>query len=211
MIRFSSRYVPAMAALLTVALGLMIHGRLTPHRDECLDRRELLDGVAQDPRVTLRTEGPHRTRLEAGQLTGSLRPEAEGAVELPLTIQETFGLPNLLLQPAQALPGRREPDDVEEALLETPDGPLPVRYAYERRGRTVRVTGYFMTYRGEAIRSALWTRMRQGPEAIFTGSYPITLFAIAAQTRAIALAPSLERMNAWLREAWDRYRRTCAP
>ena len=209
MTRFSARYAVLLGVLLALALGLTIHGRLAPHRDECPSNEALLDAQAIDLHTSLRLEGERSTRIEAGSVSGLLPATSGGDAELPLAILRSFGLPNRLLQPAESLPGRHEPDEVQESVLETPAGPLPVRYAYERRGRSIRVTGYFMTYRGRIIESPLWVRLVHGPEAAFAGSFPITLFAIAAETHANGLASSLEQMNAWLRAAWLHYRRVC--
>jgi hypothetical protein len=209
--RFSSRYGAWLAVLLLVSLALAVRGRLAPHRDECPGNEALLDAAAIDPRTTLRTEGPLRTKIAAGRVAGSLPAEPKHAVELALTIQRTYGLPDRLLQPASAIPGRHEPDDQQDALLETTAGALPIRYAYERRGRWLRVTAYFMTYRGKAVEDPLWVRLLHGPEAVLTGSFPITLFAIAGEMPDPALAANRERMDAWLRAAWLRYVHVCGP
>ncbi len=210
MTRFSARRAAPLGVLLAVVLVPMWYGRLAPKHDECPSDAAVLDVAALDPRLEIISQGPKSTKIEAGRLLARLPgTDVDGA--LLVSIHRSFGLPNRLLQPAAALPGRREPDDVELKILPTPQGALPVHYAYERFGRSIRVTAYFMTYRLEAIRSPLWTRLRHGASSVFGGSWPITLVAIAGRARPSRLEQHRGRMDAWLLEAWAHYHAVCGP
>jgi hypothetical protein len=207
--RLSDRYALSTGVVLAIFLIATSYGRSQPQRDECPSNEVLLDAQAIDASIEILTEGRPATSIEEGRLVGRLAAPDDRTAPLILTINRTFGLRNRVLQPAITLPGRREPDEVEASLLQTPDGPIPVHYAYERRGSHVRVAGYFMTYRGEAVRSPLWTRVRSGTAAIRGGSWPITLFAVSSVGHPSQLEENRSRMESWLLDAWDHYRRVC--
>ena len=209
MTRFSPRYGVVIAVLIGITIVPIVYGRFSPTRDECPSPTAVLDGQAIDPRTEIQTEGPRATDFERGRVLGIVRPRESGDATLMVAVQRTFDLPNRLLSPANILPGRREPDDVHLRRLETDSGGIPVHYAYERRGRSVRLTAYLMTHRGKAIRSPLWTRLAYGVDALLNGRWPITLFAASVQVQPRALAASEELVDAWLRDAWSHYRRVC--
>ncbi len=211
MTRFSARRAAPLGVLLAIVLLPMWYGRFAPKHDECPSDAAVLDAATLDPRLEIISEGPKSTKIEARRLLAMLPGTAVDGAPLLVSIHRSFGLPNRLLQPAAALPGRREPDDVELKILPTPQGALPVHYAYERFGRSIRVTAYFMTYRLEAIRSPLWTRLRHGASSVFGGSWPITLVAIAGRARPSRLEQHRGRMDAWLLEAWAHYHAVCGP
>jgi hypothetical protein len=207
--RFSGRHATLIAIVLAFTLAAVAYGRLSPRRDECQSHATLLDATAIDPSIELITEGRPRTRIEAGRLVGTV-PATRSSVPITVSIQRTYGLPNRLLAPASALPGRREPDDVQLETLTTEQGEIPVHYAYERRGRAVRLTAYLMAFRGTAVRSPLWTRITGGPAALVDGQWPITLFAASVRTHSRQLESNVERANDVLRRSWSHYLRVCA-
>ena len=211
MIRFSAGRATSLGVLLAIVLALSWYARLAPSHDECPSVGAMLDVARLDPRLRIISKGRKATQIEAGRLLAELPGAGDGTGPMLVAIQRSFGLSNRLLQPAAALPGRREPDDVESKILSTPHGDLPIHYAYERRGRSTRVTAYFMTYRLQGIRSALWTRVRHGPASVFGGSWPIRLVAIAGRAHPAKLERKLERMDAWLLGAWAHYRAVCEP
>ena len=211
MTRFSARLSTSLGVLLAIALALTWYGRLAPRRDECPSAGAILEIAQLDPDLEIISEGRNATDIETGRLLAKLPRAADGTGPLLVLIQHTFGLPHRLLQPAASMPGRHEPDDIELKVLSTAQGDLPVRYAYERRGRATRVIAYFMTHRLQGIRSALWTRVRHGPAAVFDGSWPIRLVAITGNSHPGRLDGNLERMNAWLRRAWTHYNAVCGP
>ncbi len=195
--------------LLVLALGGTFYARTRAPRDECAQPEQFLDANAFDPPLVLHTEGPRATNLDRGRLTASWSGTSERPGGIAVSIVRTQGLPNLLLQPAMALPGRNEPDDVEAGVLDTTEGRIPVHYAYERRGREVRITAYFMAHRREATTSPIWTRLRDGPSALANGSWPITLFAAAVHGHVSQIDDRRDRLDDWLREAWVHYRGVC--
>jgi hypothetical protein len=207
--RFSPRYALALAVVLALALVGILYGRLEPERDECAKHEVLLDPRAFSPPIELVHEGPRATDLANGRLTG-IWPEASGRpVAVTVGIARTRGLSSVILQPAMVLPGRNEPDDIQVSVLETPEGKVPIHYAYERRGRYVRVTAYLMAHRGKAIRAPLSTRLRSGPASVWNGSWPITLFAAALSSHASVVEARRAFLDEWLVEAWVHYRKVC--
>ena len=128
-----------------------------------------------------------------------------------VSIYRAFGLPNRLLEPVAALPGRHEPDDIRSKILSTPHGNLPVHYAFEHHKRSIWATAYFMAYRLEGIRSPLWTRLRHGPASVLGTSWPITLVAVAGSMHPATREKRLARMDAWLLEAWAHYQTVGGP
>jgi hypothetical protein len=209
--RFSARYALIIGILLGIAQLPLVYGRIATQRDECPGNEALLDLAAIDPLATLVESGERATRIDAGRLTGTREPRSADESPMIFSVLRTFGLPNRLLQPASALPGRREPDQVKTAVLSTEHGDLPVQYAFERGGRVVRITAYFMVHRGAGIRSPLWTRLGEGSTALFDGTWPITLFAISGVERTRDLDRSIARMDEWLIGAWAHYQRVCSP
>lgn len=211
MTRFSARLAVPLAVLLAIFLIPIGYARLVPENNECPSDSVLLDSAALDPRLEVITGGPKATNLELGRLLARLPRTEDGSRPFLVAVQRTFGLPNRIFQPASALPGRREPDDISLEIVPTRYGDLPLYHAYERRGRSVRVTAYFMTHRLKGIRNPLWTRLEHGPAAALGGSWPITLFAIAGRAHPSKLDPKLAKMDAWLLEAWSYYQAACGP
>jgi len=207
--RFSPRLAWAAAALLVVALVPIAYGRYAPRADECGDPAALLDARAIDPITEATDQGPRGTDVERGRMLGTVKPRRALESGMVVAIQRAYGLPNRLLSPATALPGRREPDDVQLESLETAFGAIPVHYAYERRGRYTRLTAYAMAYRGEPIVSPLRTRLAGAPAALLSGRWPVTVFAAGVRTHSRDLAINRERIDVWLRDAWVRYRTVC--
>ena len=195
--------------LLAVALAGTLYARTLPRRDECARPERFLDAAAFDPPLSLHTEGARGTNLEKGRLIAIWPGTPDQPGDIAVAIVRTQGLPNLLLEPAMALPGRNEPDDVQTGFLETSAGRIPVDYGYERRGREVRITAYLMAHRREATTAPFWTRVREGPSALAGGSWPITLFVAAAHAHVSRIDDRRERLDAWLRDAWVHYREVC--
>jgi hypothetical protein len=206
--RFSARYAVPLGILLAGTLAGVLYGHAVPVRDECGSHATLLVADAFSPPIALRTEGSRSTKIAGGRLTG-VWPGTEDRPDVGVGIVRSLGLPNLLLEPAMALPGRNEPDDVRAASLQTPSGPVPIHYAYERRGRQVRITAYLMTYRGDAIEDPISTRLREAPRAMLHGTSPITLFATAVRTHVSREREGVAALDAWLRDAWEHYRQVC--
>lgn len=211
MTRFSARHAALLGVLLAIVLGPMWYGRLAPTHDECPGEGALLDARALDPRLQIISEGEKSTNLEMGRLLATLPDAGVSGALLTVSVQRIFGLPNRLLQPALVMPGRREPDDAAVKILSTPNGDLPIQYALERRGRSIRVTAYFLAYRREGIRSPFWTRLLNSPSSLLLGSWPITLVAISGRTHPGELEKNIGRMDAWLLGAWAHYQEVCAP
>ena len=209
MTRFSARLALPLGLLLAIFLVPIWYGRLAPERDECPSKEAILVAEEADPRLEIVRRGPKSTNVESGQLLALLPDDGHGLGPMAIAIYRSFGLPNRLLQPASALPGRREPDEVRLEMVATKQGDLPIHYAYEQHGRNSRVTAYLMGYRGEAIRSPLWTRLSQGPGDLFTGRWPITLFVVAGRAHPSKLQERLDQMETWLVEAWERYQQVC--
>lgn len=207
MTRFSARFAIPLALLLALAGIGVLYGRSVPRQDECPSHAALLAPQAFDPALEPLAEGPRATDLGHGRLTALWPARPERAVAVAMV--RSYGLPNLLLQPAMALPGRNEPDDVRVGEIDTPAGRVPVHYAYERRGRGARLTAYLMAYRGEPVRSPVWTRIREGPRALTGGTWPITLFTAAVAGHVSELDARREDAEAWLRAAWSHYRAVC--
>ena len=209
MTRFSARYALPLGILLTIFLVPIWYGRLVQEQDECPGNAALLTAEVADPRLEIIRKGPKATNVDSGQLLALLRDSEDKLGPMAIAIYRSFGLPNRLLQPASALPGRREPDEIQLSVLPTAHGDLPIHYAFEQHGRNVRITAYIMAYRLEAIRSPLLTRLSQGPASFLDGRWPITLFAVAGRAHPSKLEKKLERMEAWLLEAWGRYHAIC--
>jgi hypothetical protein len=209
--RFSARNATGLALLLALSLVPIAYGHLAPFRDECSSQEALLDAWAIDPNTSLVFRGLHATDLERRRFLGTIEEQQPDEVLMIVSIQRMFGLPNRLLEPASAMPGRREPDDVRLERLETEHGPIPVHYGYERRGTSVRLTAYVMAHRGRAVRSPFRTHLASGPSAFVDGRFPITLLAASIRTHPGQLEPNLERVDTWLRKAWSHYLRVCGP
>lgn len=205
----SDRYVLAAGLVIALFLAAIFYGRSQPRRDECPSNEVLLDAAAIDPKTEILTQGERVTKISAGRLLGRLPAPDPGGPTMYLAINRTFGLRHQVLEPAIVLPGRPEPDEVEISMHATPEGPIPVHYAYERRGPVVRLTAYFMAHRLEALRSPLWTRIRSGPAALVGGSWPITLFVISSVGRPSQLEANRKVMDSWLLGAWAHYHRVC--
>jgi hypothetical protein len=210
--RFSARYATVLALLLALSLVPIAYGHLAaPFRDECSSQEALLDPLAIDPNTSLTFPGPHATDFGRGRFLGTIEEQRPDEVPMIVSIQRMFGLPNRLLEPASAMPGRREPDDVRFEHLETEHGSIPVHYGYERRGTSVRLTAYVMAHRGRAVRSPFRAHLASGPSAFVDGRFPITLFAASIRAHPAQLEPNLERVDSWLRSAWSHYLRVCGP
>lgn len=199
MTRFSPRFALPLALLLGLALAGVLWARSVPKRDECPASAVLFDPGAFDPPLEPLEEPRRWTAV------WRLAPQHEVSVAMV----SSYGLPHVVLEPTVALPGREEADDVRTGELDTPEGPLPVHYAYERRGRSARVTAYVMAYRGEPVRSPIWTRVSEGPAALATGTWPIRLFAAAVRGHVSQLEERRADADRWLRAAWARYRALC--
>lgn len=212
MTRFSALRAVPLGALLAIVLLPMWYARLIPAQDECSGGdAAFFESARLDPRLEIVMEGSKATNIARGRLLARLHEGIDERAPMWLAIQRTLGLPNRLLQPAASLPGRREPDEVESKILSTPLGDLPIQYAYERRGRTVQVTAYFMAHRLKGIRSPLWTRLLHGPAAVFGGSWPITLVTVAGRANPTRLDRLLPRLDAALLDSWAHYRAVCGP
>lgn len=209
MTRFSARRALPLGILIAIFLVPIWYGRLSQERDECPSHAALFGATEADPRLRVITQGPKSTKVDAGQLLAVQSDSGDRMGPMAIAIYRSFGLPNRLLQPASALPGRREPDEVRVSVVPTSQGDLPIHYAYEQHGRNIRVTAYIMAYRLEAIRSPLLTRLSEGPSALLDGRWPITLFAAAGRAHPSNLEQKIEHMETWLLEAWGRYQEVC--
>ena len=209
MTRFSARWALPLGILLAVFLVPIWYGRIAQERDECPSNAALLAVQEADPRLKIIRTGPKSTNVDSGQLLALALDSGDDLGPMAIAINRSFGLPNRLLQPASALPGRREPDEIRLTVVPTTQGDLPIHYAYEQQGRSVRVTAYIMVYRLEAIRSPLLTRLAEGPASLLYGRWPVTLFAVAGRAHPSKLEKKLEYMETWLLEAWQRYQEVC--
>ncbi len=194
------------AALLVVAS--IVYARATPRRDDCPRRAEFLDAVAASGLELI----PEATALETGRITATLPATTPGDAPLTVAIVHTYGLPDLLLQPASILPGRREPDVVVQAMIEGPDGrDTPIHYAYEPIGRGTRTTVYLMARNGKAIESPLRARLQAALEDFLHGQSPITLMTAATVSHRAQVEPAQQRLVDWILATWTLYLEVCAP
>jgi hypothetical protein len=204
---FSPRFALPLAILLGIAAVSVFALARAPRQDECASPQALLDPNSFTPPLELIEEGFRASRLDRGRLTAVWT--SPGGRQYPVAIVRSYGMPNVLLQPPIALPGRNEADDVHLGTLETATGPVPVHYAYERRGREVRLTAYLLAHRRMGLASPLWTRISEGPSALVGGTWPITVFAAATRGHVSAIDRGREDLEQWLTLAWNHYQQVC--
>jgi len=207
--RLSGRFAVALIAIFAVSLAPVLLARTAGDRDECASESALFDAEALYPNIRLIVEGPRSTNPQKRRMTGIVDPPDERRRRMIFTITRTLGLPNGLLQPAAALPGDREPDVVETALVPVEGATIPIRYAYENLSDSIRTTAYFMTLRGKPISSPLWGRIAAAPSALLEGRWPITLFVISTRSHESQVEEVKEDMNDWIRGAWNHYHAVC--
>lgn len=209
MIRFSARFGAAIAVLGLLALAPVAYVGSARERDECQPPGALLDARAIDARTILVTEGDRATNFSKARLTGRIPRVEDGPAETIYTIMRSSRLLPVHSQPADALPGSREPDVVTSAELEVDGARLPMRYAVERKRQLIRITAYLVAYRSGAIERPFWALLRDAPGRLVSGRWPITLFVASTQSRIERRAAAEERVEALLRSAWRHYEATC--
>lgn len=209
MTHLSGRFGVALILIFLIALTPMIYARWTGERNECENDAVLLDPEALYPDIRVITEGPLSTNPETRRLTGLLEPANERKGPMVFSIVRSFGLPSGLLQPADSLPGKREPDVVDLNVLEADGVEIPIRYASEELVGAVRTTTYFMAHRGKPVSNPLWTRLSSAPAAFFTGRWPITLFVISTRSHPAEVENVRGAMNDWVRAVWRHYQAVC--
>lgn len=207
--RISGRFSVALIAIFALSLAPALYARLTVERDECASDAALFVPEALYPGIELITEGPRSTQPEHRRLTGVIAGEDPRDSSMIFTIVRTFGLPNGLLQPAAALPGEREPDEVEAGSVEVDGATIPIHYAYEQLSEAVRMTVYFMTLEGRPITSALGARLRGASEGLASGRWPITLFVASTLSHPSQTERTKLRMDDWVRRAFRHYHAVC--
>ncbi len=205
---FSSRHATGITIAALLVIAPIVYARITPYRDDCPRRTEFLEAVAASG-VELIADA---SSFETGRLTAiRSMPERDDA-PLTVAIAHAYGLPNLLLQPASVLPGRREPDVVEQAVLRGPDGrDLLIHYAYEPIGVGVRTTVYLMLKGEKSIGNPLRARLRAAPADFLRGQSPITLIAAATVSHRAFVEPARQRLADWILETWTLYLDACVP
>ncbi len=206
---FSPRYALAIGMLIgSILVPATARQLLVEDRTECHDSAALMDPTRFDPDAVLVTDGDRPSVLENERLVAAVEP-APGRRSMLFSVVRQRGLTGGLLQPPSQLPGMIEPDRLESRSLETPEGELPVTFAYERRSTRVRVTAFFLTYDGEPVTSALSTRVRSSLDSLRFGPLPITLFVATASGHQSRQSLSEERLEEWMRGAWQVYREAC--
>ena len=210
MTRFSARYAAALGAVVAlVLLPATLRSLLSDKRSDCVvPVAELLEPSNFDAWSEILEKGSRPSDLEHERLVAVVR-DPERPRPIVYSVVRFTALANALLQPPAALPGMREPDRVESRLLETEDGPIPVGYGFEFRGSQIRTTAHFMTYEGEPIVSPLWTRVRGSLDALRSGPLPINLFVVSGFGHTSDQARVEERLDGWMRNAWNVYRDVC--
>ena len=212
----SLRYVPEMIALLALALiPVALHSYAEVHSDECAEPRVLISDSsmlrASDRRDVVR-------RLAASQYREGRVHGENGEPPLSFVILRSYDAKRLYYRFAHRL-SKETPASIELDWLDG-DPPLPIRRvvfatqaasAIGAVGADGAEAAYLLVYDGEPVANAYWNQLLAAPKRLLTGNRPMTAFYVRAQVPLGEDEAIRQRLDAWLRESWERYRTICFP
>ncbi|HTO08055.1 MAG TPA: exosortase/archaeosortase family protein [Myxococcota bacterium] len=210
----SGRFALPAAALFAVALvPVSIHSYLHVRRDDCANPDALVPAMGPGM-VTAERDAEVRRNFDVHQWREGRLPPGEGAPELKFAIVRSYDPKQLYYRGTRRLWWDIEPGGDQPDWLEVDGAKLPIVRSRlggdddAHRDRDA-VIESFTVYEGKPVENGWRTQLRAAPRQAFTGSRPMTLFAIRSDVNASQREAAERRAREWLAASWRNYRAVC--
>jgi len=208
----SDRYALALLLLFAVALvPVTVHSYLHVRSDDCANPQALVPEMSPG-NVTAEREAMLRNNFDLYQWREGRLPAAGDSPELQFTVIRSYDPKELYYRGTRRVWPDVEPGGDTHEWLESEDAKLPIvrsRLETDGRRQDTSVIAALVVYEGEPVENGWLAQLRAAPRQTLTGSRPMTLFAIRANSTAEQRAAAEKRANQWLLDSWRTYRAIC--
>ncbi len=212
MIRVSSRFLPALAAILALAaVPVIVLGASDRRWENCADPAALREVIWTAGGESAR-ELEHLYRDGIFQWTRGTLGGGGGAVS-PVTYQilRSDDALNLYQEPTEFLSAPMDPESFETRWVKVDGESVPIGVTASTSRDWIRLSFQIAIYNGRPIASLIGPQLSGVAAQLVHGSRPLTLLMASGLVRPDLIERLEEPAISWLTEAWRTYRSVCRP
>ncbi len=208
----SSRGSTALLAAFSLALvPVTLHSYLHVRSDDCANPQALVPAMSPGAVTPDRDAEIHRS-FDVYQWREGKLAAGSGAPELSFAVIRSYDSKQLYYRGMTRLwPDVKAGEDTVE-WLEADGAKLPIvsgRPAHARPRESQPLFKALLVYEGQPVANGWRAQLRAAPRQAFTGSRPMTLFAVRGSVPDEQREAMEKRANQWLLDSWRNYRLIC--